>query len=195
MIGLTLAEVAVALFIVLLLLGATTPFILRYRGRSSVDRATEVTKAALERASEEARTAGFPLPDTLKNAGLPTASAPQSTEGADLFLRVRRRLRDNTAPETILKREYTNATSVKLGFEHLGFIDLDAEPTLNGLFAEFVEVDESGTETVLATIPVDLNGEFVLHENNAQGFVAFSYGSYGRILTVSHRGTVVLDRR
>jgi type II secretory pathway pseudopilin PulG len=188
-------EVAIAMGILLILIAASIPFILRYRGKTGVNRAAEITKAVIERAGEEAKTAGYPLPDSLKQAGLTSSSPLSSSTGTDILLRLRRKTAEGEPPQLVLERNLSSASSLTADFQGLGLLDIDVNNSPKGLFLEFVERSPGGAKTVLATIPIDLNGEFVLLGDQGEGSVTYRHDSYSRTVTLSHRGTVVLDRR
>jgi type II secretory pathway pseudopilin PulG len=193
--GFTILEICVALGILLVVLATSIPFILSYRGKNSVNRAAEVTKAVVERAAEQAKTVGYPLPDDLKLNGLATAAVAQSTPGLEVYVRMRKRLTAGTAPSLVSKKELSSSSDMVIRFEHLGLVDLDTETSVNGVFVEFVERDASGIERVLACLPIDVNGEFVLHSTSANGTIRFAHGSYSRQLELTVRGSCTPDRR
>ena len=191
--GLTLMEIGVALGIVLLLLGFSAPFLLNYRGKSAVNRGVELVKVLAERASEQAKTDGYPLPETLKASGLTTASQPSSSEGSSLRVQIRRRLRSGDSLQVVSNKSL-DSSSVVADFLGFGLLDIEGDSSQLGYFLEFVEESESGQRT-LATIPIDVNGEFVLAENASEARLRLRYGDYQRTVTFRYQGTVTLDRR
>lgn len=191
--GLSLAEIAVALGILLLLMGLVAPFFLNYRGKNRVNRAQELTRALVERAAEQAKTDGYPLPDELKSNGVIASAAAGSTPGSELRLRIKRRLSSDQPTELLSDRELSTG-GVVVEFSNLGLIDLEGDATQVGYYLEFVEKTDSAT-TVLATLPIDVNGEFVLLGNAPEARLRYSFRDYGRELLFRTQGTVTQDRR
>lgn len=192
--GFTFIEIAVALGIVALLFAIALPFFVRYRGQSSVNRAVEISKAVIERAVEEAKSSGHPLPDQVLQNGLETASSPESTPEKSIAVRIRKRTSPAGPAAIITQRELPRSNSFTAHFHQLGLIDLGSDPTLLGVYAEFVETSGT-TETVLATLPIDVNGEIVLLGKAGNAFVSFRFGSYARQIELTSRGVVTMDRR
>lgn len=188
----TLQEVVIAMGIVLLLIGFSAPFIITSRGKTGVNTAVEITKALLDRAGEEARTVGYPLADALKQDGLSDLAIDKPGSGGRVTIRLRKRLSSGTEPLLLTQK----ALAVEeVAFSSLGRLDLESESEINGLFVEFVVLEGGGSESLLATVPVDVNGEFVLAGNAGDGHITFSYGDYSRSINLTINGTSRLDRR
>jgi len=191
----TIMELSIALVIVLLLLGATAPFVVRYRGKSSVNTSIEVCKAVIERAGEIAKTAGYPIPKEIKQNGVSDQGATELAEGSDLSLRIRKRL-GSGAPLTLVSQKLlSSSTTLSANFQQLGYLDLEADTDISGVFVEFVETSAGDPERVLCTLPIDVNGEFALYGNSSKATVTLGYGHYRRVLELTQRGTVTLERR
>lgn len=194
--GFSLAEMAVVLGIIGLLVAVAVPGFARYRGHTGVNTATEVTEGLLIRAREEARSSGYPLPDSLRSAGVPTL-APTGRQGgsqATLIARVRKRHQGSEPPQVLSSRELSVGSTLEVQVDHLGVLDLDADVSLEGVYFELL-MRVAGTDTPLATVPVDVNGEMVLQGAQAQGAIHFVYSTYSRSLSLSRRGVITPDRR
>lgn len=188
--GFTLVEVAVAIGIVLLLLAAATPFYLRNRGKTNVNRAVEVTKALIERASEEAKSSGHPLPEALLQDGMPSpAEAP--VEGQEIVVRIQKK--SNNKVTLISERHLSGSESLSLALTGLGKMDLDSTD-IQGVFLEILQSSQ-GAETLLATIPVDVNGEFVFAPEQSGAAIHFRYAQHVRGLQMNIRGAVRAEER
>lgn len=184
-----------ALGIFLLLVATLLPMALRYRGHSAVNRAIELAKIVTQRAGEEAKSAGYPLNDSLKQNGLAVACVAASTPGTEVSVRLRKRLRAGGPVQTITERKLSDSGRVTLQLSGLGLLDLEAETDINGVFVEFVQSGPDGAETILATIPADVNGEFVLRGASANGSIVFHNRDYSNTLNITHRGVVTTERR
>jgi prepilin-type N-terminal cleavage/methylation domain-containing protein len=190
--GFTLIEVMVAVGIVLLLLAALTPFYANYRGKSNVNRAVEVTKAVIERAAEEAKSAGYPLPQDMLTNGLDTA-AVAPLENQTVVLKIRKRTTLGGEAKLIAERHLPRSESLKLTLGGLGLLTL-ADTDAQGVFLEVLQKSE-GSETLLATLPIDVNGEFVFQGDQSGALISFGYGDHVRGLQMNTRGVVVSDQR
>lgn len=180
--------------ILLLLAALAAPFLLTYKGKSQVNRAQELTKATLERAVEDAKTAGFPIPESMKQAGLTELPDAQAAEGTTLLLRERRRVTKGGAADVVSEKHLSGSDAVKIGFNGVGRLDLVSDTDTLGVFVELAETDGTSVKT-LATIPIDVNGEFVLQGSQGNATIWYSYGDYRRELQLRVQGTVTLDRR
>lgn len=187
-------EISITLGILLLLVAMAAPFLLTYKGKSQVNRAQELTKATLERAEEDAKTAGFPIPESMKQSGLPDLAASQAAEGTTLLLRERRRVSKGGAAEIVSEKHLSGSDAVRIGFSGVGNLDLSSDTDTLGVFVEFAETDGTSVKT-LAVIPVDVNGELVLQGSLANATIWYSYGDYRRELQLRVQGTVTVDRR
>lgn len=195
--GFSLAEVSVVLAILLVLVGALVPSYRSYRGRAAVNFAAEVTEGLLVRGKDEAKASGFALPATLRSSGVPTAglSGPLGLDGT-LAVKLRKRYRAGQPAEVLSRRELSTGASIALETAGLGVLDLDTQTDLEGVYLEFVMSNPGSTDTPLATIPIDVNGAMLLHGNNGQGSLRYSYNSnYARSITVTARGVITPDRR
>lgn len=190
----SLAEIVIALSILLLLMGLAVPFLLRYRGHTSVNRAVEISKAVLERATEEAKSSGYPLSTSLTEAGLTEAAQTESTPEAPLKVRIRKRTAPGREAAVVSEREFPRSTAIRLGLQNLGTLDLTSQTDQLGVFVEWVE-NQGGGEAILATVPIDINGQYVLQGNQANARVLFAFGDYQRSLELTRRGVVAVDRR
>lgn len=193
--GFSLAEVAIVLCIlgVLLAIGALGYF--RYRGHTAVNTACESTEGLLVRAREEAKASGFALSDELKTGGVPTAAAA-GRFGADatVAVRVRKRYRAGEPAQTVSTKDLSLAAPIAVEVVGLGTLDIDAETDQEGVFFEIL-VKSGATVTVLAAIPIEVNGEMLFAGNSAEGAIRFSYQTYDRTITVTRRGVINPDRR
>lgn len=186
----TLVEVAVAIGVVFLILAAATPFFLRNRGKTHVNQAVEVTKALIERAGEVAKSSGYPLPEDFLQQGLATP-AGTPVEGQPIIVRIRKRSNDQVT--LISQRPLTGSEGINLALTGLGKLDLDSV-TMQGIFVEIVQ-EEEGAETLLATIPVDVNGEFVFASGESGAAIHFRYGQHVRGIQMNIRGAVRSEQR
>ena len=186
----TLIEVAVAIGVVLLVLAAATPLFLRNRGKTHVNQAVEVTKAVIERAAEVAKSSGYPLPEDFLQQGLATP-AETPVDGQPILVRIRKRSNDQIT--LISQRPLTGSEGINLALTGLGKLDLDSV-TMQGIFVEIVQ-EEEGVETLLATIPVDVNGEFVFASGESSAALHFRYGQHVRGIQMNIRGAVRSEQR
>lgn len=190
-----MAEICVALGILALIAAAALPMFTRYRGRTAVNRSIEITKAVLERGVEEARTIGSPIPSNLKATGLTDVAVATSPPETKVVVRIRKRLSPATTPILVTERSLSDTVNVTLAFSQLGTVDIDSQQDLTGVYVEFATKPTGGTSQILAAIPVDVNGELVLHQSQTAAALGIVYNNYSRSLDVSAGGTVVLDRR
>ena len=192
--GFTVAEICISLLILALIVGASIPLISRYRGRTGVNRGIEVCKAVVERAVEEAKTAGSPLPSSLKG-GLPVASASNSPVDTAVAVRVRKRIRPSTEPILVTEKSLSTTVNTRLTFLQMGQVDIDADQSLTGFYVEFIAKPAGGPPQLLASLPIDVNGEIALVPDAATAVVSLEYDNYQRNLEFTANGNVVLDRR
>ncbi|MFA5508006.1 MAG: prepilin-type N-terminal cleavage/methylation domain-containing protein [Vulcanimicrobiota bacterium] len=188
--GISLVEVLIAITVLFLLVAASTPFYLNYRGRTQVNRAAEVARALIERGGEEAKTSGYPLPEELTRDGL-TAAPVAPTRGQTLVVRLRKQVGEKSS--LIAERPLPGSERFETNLSGLGLLESEGSQ-VQGIFVEFLQV-VNGIEVVLATIPVDVNGEFVLASEQANGFVQFGYGGHTRTIEITARGVVRSDQR
>jgi type II secretory pathway pseudopilin PulG len=190
-----LAEIAVVVGILAILLVIAVPAYFRYRGHTAVNTAAEVTEGLLVRAREDAKASGFALPEPLRTNGVPTA-APAGPFGVDgtVTVRVRKRYRAGEPAQTLTSKDLSMATPISVEVVGLGTIDIDAQNDLEGVYFEIL-VKSGATATVLATIPIEVNGEMIFAGDTGEGAIRLSYQDYQRTITVSHRGVINPDRR
>lgn len=181
-----------AVGIVLVLLAVATPFYNSYRGRSNVNRAVEVTKAVLERAGEEAKSGGRPLPQSMIENGLATPAETPS-ESQTIVLRIQKRATTGAEAKLIAERHLPRSDSLNLALHGFGILPL-TDTEAPGLFFEILQQSEND-ETLLATLPIDVNGEFVFQGEESSGAIFFGHGSHVRGLQLNIRGVVVADQR
>lgn len=190
--GVTLAEVAVVVGILAVLMAVATPAYFSYRGKQAVNTAQEMVDAMLGRSREEAMTAGLPLPDDLVGAGI-TEAAPSGMFGqgaeAHLIARLRKRDRAGQTPKTLTSRDLSQTAAIGLQTAGFGLLDLDTRTDIEGLFFEIVS-QSAGATTLLASLPVELNGEFVLHQGAGSAQITFSYNSHQQTVSVTRRGVI-----
>jgi type II secretory pathway pseudopilin PulG len=193
--GFSLVEVAIILTLTCLLLaiGATSYF--RYRANTAVNTAAETVEALLMRAREEAKSSGFALDPSLRQEGV-AAVAPAGRHGAEgaLAVRVRKRYRAGTPAQLVATKDLSLAAPVEIEVSGLGTVDLDTDTGLEGVFFE-VLLKKEGLLTVLAAIPVDVNGEFILAGTRANASIRLNSGSYDRTVELTTRGVIAPDRR
>lgn len=192
--GFTLLETLVAIGIALLLLAFSAPFIINSRGRSSVNHSVVLTKAWLEDTAEAAKTNGLPLDQNLRETGLIEEAKSQTETDTTLWLRRQRRGKKGEPLELLTQVQLSNSDSTRVTTTSIGFLDIEADTEQEGLFVELVERGENSTK-VLATIPVDMNGEFLLQGPAGGGTIRYSHGDYSRELAIRVQGTASLDRR
>ncbi len=194
--GFSLAEVAVMLGVMAVLMAVAVPAYSRYRGHIAVNTAAEVTEGLLVRAREEARASGFPLPDSLRGNGVPEAapSEPLGGNQGGLVARLRKRTQAGAEPTTLLSRELSPSAPLELQAADLGRLDLDTDTSLQGVYFELLLQTAEGQQ-IVATIPVDVNGEMALHGAKSEAAIHFVHKSYARSLKVTRRGVVTPDRR
>lgn len=190
--GFTLIEIAVALGILFLILAISTPFYLSYRTRTNVNQAAVITKALFERALEEAKTAGYPLPESLLESGLTTAATTTGGEGP-ISVHIRKRSTNGGNLTLVARRVIPGSESLELTLDGLGKLGLE-ESTDTGLYLEILR-QTGGEMVVLATVPVDVNGDFLFLNKNAQASLAFKAGEHSREVQLTARGTVTTDQR
>ena len=191
--GFTVADICISLIILALIVGASIPLISRYRGRTAVNRGVEVCKAVIDRALEEAKTSGSPLPSTLKS-GLTSAAQPNSPADTPVSIRIRKRIRPSTTPILVTEKNLSTTAVLRLSFNLVGMVDIDADQSLTGVYVEFVAKPASGPPQLLATIPIDINGEIALIPSAASATLVLDYNNYQRSLELTPSGSVVLDR-
>lgn len=193
--GLSLAEVAVVLALLLVLLAVAVPSYLSYRGRTAVNTAAELTEGIFVRAKEEAKASGFALPETLRASGV-SPSAPGGPLGAEgsLSVQLRKRYRAGQPAQLVSSQNLSAAAPVTLETAGFGALDLDTATELEGVYVEFL-LTVGGSSSVVATVPVDVNGEMLFHANASSGSIQLSFQDYTRSLTVTTRGVITPDRR
>ncbi len=190
--GITLAEVAVVIGIFAVLLAVATPAYFSYRGKQAVNTAQDMVEAMLARSREEAMTAGLPFPDDLSASGI-VATAPSGMFGQNaeerLIARLRKRDRAGQTPKTLTSRDLSQTASIGLQTEGFGLLDLDTQPDLEGVFFEIVS-ETGGAETLLASLPVEINGEFLLHQGSDSARLTFDYNGHRQTVGVTRRGVI-----
>lgn len=193
--GISLIEMAVIVGIasVLLAIGATSYF--RYRANTAVNTGAETVEVMLMRAKEEAKTSGFALAGTLRQNGVATA-APEGRFGADraVAVRVRKRYRAGGPVQMVATKDLSLAAPVEVEVAGLGVIDIDTDASQEGVFFE-VLVKDGASATLLATVPVDVNGELILAGAAGNGAIRLHSGTYSRAIEVTRRGAIQPDRR
>ncbi len=192
--ALSLVEVLVVLGIIALLVGLAFPSYGAYRRRTAVNTSIEMVGSVVSRAREEARASGAPLPSLLKQTGLPASPTQVSSEGRELSVRLSKRLRPNGELQVLSQRPFGQATGLELQFSEWGVYDFRDEAAITGVFVDIL-VTEGSSETVLASIAADLNGEFLFAGTASAAELGLEAGGYQRRLLVQHRGNVSLDRR
>lgn len=192
--GFTLVELAVALGLFVLLAAAIVPSVLNYRVRSSINESASLTQALIQQGAEAAKTAGSPLADELRLNGL-ASGQNQASPGVQIVIRLRKRLTDGEAAQTLLERVVAKSSSVVTEFEGLGVLDIDTETNHLGVFVEVVERRDTAPDVVLVTLPIDVNGEFVLATTARDARIRFAHNNYSKEVRLTLRGTVTLDRR
>jgi Tfp pilus assembly protein PilE len=190
--GYSIVELVVAVGIVLLLLAAATPFYNSYRGKSNVNRAVEVTKAFLERAGEEAKSAGYPLPQSMIEGGLQSPS-PATQENQTVVLRIRKRLTAGGEAKLVAERHLPRSDSLKVALDGFGILPM-TDTDAPGIYVEILQ-EKDAAETLVATLPIDVNGDFVFQGERSSGAIFFSYGSHVRGLQMNIRGAVKAEQR
>ena len=191
--GFTLVEIAITVGILLLLIGAAVPFYTSYRGKTNVNRAVEITKAVIERAAEEAKAAGYPLPQDMLVDGLATPAADPSNNKT-VVLRIRKRVTQAGSAKTIAERHLPGSDGLRVSLSGLGLLPMD-QTDAQGVFLEILQKSELD-ETLLATLPIDVNGEFVFQQGEQTGAaIFFGYGNHTRGIQMNVRGVVVSDQR
>jgi prepilin-type N-terminal cleavage/methylation domain-containing protein len=193
--GFSLPEVAVLIAILAILLAIGTPIYFRYRASAAVNTAAETAEGLLSRCREEAKASGYALPDDLVASGVSTA-APAGVAGMDggVTLRIRKRYRAGEPLQTVTIKDLSLSGRVGVEVVGLGQLDLDGDTSLEGVYFEIL-VKQGGSTTALATLPVDVNGEFIMQGSNTGGAIRFSSGSYNRLIALTRRGVVNPDRR
>lgn len=189
--GFTIVEVAVTLGLILLILAVAVPFYGGYRGRTSVNRSTEITKAVIERAAEEAKAAGYPLPQALLQSGLEDAALAPVT-GQEIIVKAKKRVTPGGNATLLSERHLPRSDTLKLSLAGLGVVPPETTP--QGVFVEIVQKLDS-TETLLATIPIDVNGEFVFFEQEKNAAIFFNHRDHTRGLQLNIRGVITADQR
>lgn len=192
--GFTVAEICISLLILALIVAASVPLISRYRGRTGVNRGIEICKALIERGIQEAKTAGTPLPASI-DSGLASPGAPNSPPESAVVVRVRKRIRPSTTPILVTEKSLSTTVNSRVSFFQLAQVDIDADQSLTGVYVEFLAKPETGPSQLLATLPVDVNGDLALVTTAATAAISLEYNDYRRTLELSASGNVVLDRR
>lgn len=167
----------------------------QYRDHVAVNTAAETAEGLLTRAKEEAKASGYALADDLRADGV-GAAAPGGRLGEDgsVALRLRKRYRAGEPLQLVATKDLSASASLAVETTGAGTLDLDIDGDLEGVFFEIL-VNVAGTTTVVATIPVDVNGEMIFQGKNGSATIRFSKGSYMRTITLSRRGVIEPDRR
>lgn len=184
----TLIEISVAVGILLIIVTISASSWMRYRSRTAVNRSAEVVRAIFERAVEEAKSTGYPLDESLLTEGLSAASQAQTSPEATILIQIRKRTRQSTSPAVISRRELPSSNLITVEFEHLGELDLDDAAT-DGVFLEIVQ-SLNNSETILATVPIDTNGDLILASNATKAFINFTTDKHHQTLEITHRGVI-----
>ena len=152
------------------------------------DTALETTEGLLTRSREEARSSGYTLSDSLRIDGVADA-APTGRHGADggVTIRLRKRYRAAEPAQVLSTKDLSLAAPIDVEVSGAGLLDIDVESEQEGVFFE-VLVKRNGNLELLATIPVDVNGEMVLQGSAPQGTLTLGHNDYRR----SHHLTTFL---
>ena len=111
------------------------------------------------------------------------------------MVRVRKRIRPSTTPILVTEKSLSTTVNSRVSFFQLGQVDIDADQSLTGVYVEFLAKPETGPSQLLATLPVDVNGDLALVTTAATAAISLDYNDYRRTLELSASGNVVLDRR
>lgn len=194
--GFSLLEIAVVVGLLAVLIAIGGYGFQRYRGHAAVNVAAETAEGLLLRAKEEAKASGFALSDDLRANGVATA-APAGKLGEDgsVAVRVRKRYRADQPLQVVATKDLSLNMPIAVEIGGAGTLDIDTDTSQEGVFFEVLVKTPSGTTTVVATIPVEVNGEMIFEGNNDKAALRFSHGSYNRSLTLTRRGVIEPDRR
>lgn len=194
--GFSLIEIAVVVGLLAVLLAIGGYSFSRYRGHAAVNTAAETAEGVLVRAKEEAKASGFALSDDLRTNGVGTAapSGPFGSDGA-IAVRLRKRYRAGQPLQVVATKDLSLNAPITVEVSGAGTIDIDTDTSQEGVFFEILLKSSNGTQTMLATIPVEVNGEMVFQGSNPQAVILFRYGSYSRGITLTRRGVIEPDRR
>ncbi len=189
--GFSLLEVGVLLGILALLLAVGVPAYITYRGHQVVNRALEIAEGLAVRAKEEAKSSGFALPEKLRDDGVTAAAnGERRVSQNSVSLRLRKRFRAGEAPQEVSLRALSSGSTLEYEVSKLGVVNLDADPTLEGVYLELLDGGE-----IVAAIPIDANGEFYLHGNENIAAIRFLHRDYHRTLELTRRGVARPDGR
>lgn len=189
--GFSLAEIGVVMGILAIILGLSIPAYVRYRSHQTVNRALEMTEGLAVRAKEEAKSSGFALSDKVRESGVPQAaiSGRQQSQGA-LALRLRKRFRSTEPAQVVTVRDLAPAGSLDYELTGVGLVDIDTDTTLEGVYLELLDGG-----TLVAGVPVDVNGEFYLQGTQNNATLSFYSGDYRRTIELTRRGVARPDGR
>lgn len=194
--GFSLVELAVIVALAGILLGVGATSYFRYRSHVAVNTAAETVEGLLVRAREEAKASGYPVGDDLRTNGVATA-APPGRQGGDsgaVAARIRKRYRAGQQPQVVTTRDLSSAAAVEVEVVGLGTLDIETETDREGVYFEIL-VKNGPTASVLAAIPIDVNGEMMFQGQTGQAAIRFSRGAYNRTLELTRRGVINPDRR
>lgn len=193
--GLSLAEVAVLLAILAILMAVAVPAYFRYRAHTAVNTALEMTEGLLARAREEAKGSGYALSQDLVAGGV-SEPADAGRVGADgaVSVRVRKRYRAGEPAQVLTVKDLSTGVAVDVETTGLGKLDIDEDSSQEGVFFEIL-VKRGADVHLVASIPVEVNGEMILFEDAGGGSIVLGYADYRRSLDVTRRGVITPDRR
>lgn len=183
----TLLEILVVLGILGILLAVISPYFGGQRARQAANTAVELTQALLDRAQEEARAGGYPIESDLKNDGLSTVANDSSGENGTLVLRLSRRLSAGSQAKVLSNRELPNSGLLLCEPTNLGQLSATQQGDFLGVWVDLLRKTESG-EAVVTSIPVDVNGEFVLFGQASQATLSFIADGHSRSLSLERSG-------
>lgn len=184
-----MVEIIIAVGILALLMGLAWLPYANYRAHTAVNNSWELFQTMAQRAIETAKASGYPLPAQMKVDGLSDAALARPP-GSQLWIRIRSRRQAGATPEIVANRRLTEHASLNLRLQGLGRVELENQTDLRGLFLEVVSRDSAGANLVLAVLPIDVNGEFVLLAGAGSARLDFAIEDYVKSWELSLTGVI-----